>query len=77
MSGLAEALGAAAQAPILLVACDFDGTLSALAPRPEPDAASSNAPGAACLKIAEPQSPISSTTCRPSSLRSFHPMSAM
>ncbi len=35
MSGLREALAAAAQAPILLVACDFDGTLSPIAPTPE------------------------------------------
>lgn len=35
MSGLREALTAAAEAPLLLVACDFDGTLSPIAPRPD------------------------------------------
>ena len=32
---LADAVRAAAGAPILLVACDFDGTLSTIAPRPD------------------------------------------
>lgn len=39
MTAPAEALAAAAQAPILLVTCDFDGTLSPLAPTPQEAAA--------------------------------------